>query len=74
LVVAIGWIASMKGTEYEAKGIQPLIEYSPLISWGYSKHLDSSSLHHDHWRSRIVWTVDDLPRGTVGQVTHRGEE
>lgn len=36
LVVAIGWIAGMKGTEYEAKGIQPLIAHSPLISWGYS--------------------------------------
>jgi uncharacterized membrane protein YkgB len=36
LVVAIGWIVGMKGTEYEAKGIQPLIAHSPLISWGYS--------------------------------------
>lgn len=36
LVVAIGWIAAMKGTEYEAKGIQPLIAHSPLVSWGYS--------------------------------------
>ena len=35
LVVAIGWIAGMKGTEYEAKGIQPLIQHSPLLSWGY---------------------------------------
>ena len=25
----------MKGTEYGAKGIQPLIAHSPLISWGY---------------------------------------
>ena len=36
LVVAIGWIAAMKATDYEAKGIQPLIAHSPLISWGYS--------------------------------------
>ncbi len=36
LVVAIGWIAAMKGTEYEAKGIQPLIAHSPFLSWGYS--------------------------------------
>jgi uncharacterized membrane protein YkgB len=36
LVVAIGWIAGMKGTDYEAKGIQPLIAHSPLINWGYS--------------------------------------
>lgn len=36
LVIAIGWIAAMKGTEYEAKGIQPLIAHSPLLSWGYS--------------------------------------
>ncbi len=25
----------MKVTEYEAKGIQPLIAHSPLLSWGY---------------------------------------
>jgi uncharacterized membrane protein YkgB len=36
LVVAIGWIAAMKATDYEAKGIQPLIAHSPLIRWGYS--------------------------------------
>jgi reactive chlorine resistance protein C len=36
LVVVIGWIAAMKATEYEAKGIQPLIAHSPFLSWGYS--------------------------------------
>src|ERR1700679_1258002 len=36
LVVAIGWIAAMKATDYEAKGIQPLIAHGPLIGWGYS--------------------------------------
>jgi reactive chlorine resistance protein C len=36
LVIAIGWIAAMKATEYEAKGIQPLIAHSPLLSWGYA--------------------------------------
>jgi uncharacterized membrane protein YkgB len=36
LVVAIGWIAAMKVTEYEAKGIQPLIAHSPFLSWGYN--------------------------------------
>jgi reactive chlorine resistance protein C len=36
LVIAIGWIAAMKITEYEAKGIQPLIEHSPFLRWGYS--------------------------------------
>jgi reactive chlorine resistance protein C len=36
LVVAIGWIAAMKVTEYEAKGIQPLIAHSLFLSWGYS--------------------------------------
>jgi uncharacterized membrane protein YkgB len=36
LVIAIGWIAAMKATEYEAKGIEPLIARSPLLSWGYS--------------------------------------
>jgi uncharacterized membrane protein YkgB len=36
LVVAIGWIAAMKATHYEAIGIQPLIAGSPLLRWGYS--------------------------------------
>lgn len=35
LVVAIGWIAAMKTTHYEAVGIQPLIANSPLMSWMY---------------------------------------
>ena len=35
LVVAIGWIAAMKTTHYEAVGIQPLIQNSPLMSWMY---------------------------------------
>jgi uncharacterized membrane protein YkgB len=42
LVIAIGWIAAMKVTEYEAKGIQPLIAHSPFLSWGYSVW----SVHH----------------------------
>ena len=36
LTVAIGWIAAMKATDYEAKGIEPLIAHSPLLHWGYS--------------------------------------
>jgi reactive chlorine resistance protein C len=36
LVIATGWIAAMKVTEYEAKGIEPLIAHSPFLSWGYS--------------------------------------
>jgi uncharacterized membrane protein YkgB len=35
LVLVIGWIAAMKSTQYEAKGIEPLIAHSPLLSWGY---------------------------------------
>ena len=42
LVIAIAWIAAMKVTEYEAKGIQPLIAHSPFLSWGYSVW----SVHH----------------------------
>jgi uncharacterized membrane protein YkgB len=42
LVVVIGWIAAMKATQYEAKGIQPLIAHSPILSWGYSVW----SVHH----------------------------
>ena len=30
-----GWIGLMKFTEYEAKGIQPLVAHSPLMSWMY---------------------------------------
>jgi uncharacterized membrane protein YkgB len=36
LTVAIGWIAAMKVTHYEAKGIEPLIAHSPFLHWGYS--------------------------------------
>ena len=35
-MIAIGWIAAMKVTEYESKGIEPLIAHSPFVSWGYS--------------------------------------
>ncbi len=35
LVLVIGWIGLMKFTEYEAKGIQPLVANSPLMSWMY---------------------------------------
>jgi uncharacterized membrane protein YkgB len=35
LALVIAWIAAMKATEYEAKGIQPLIAHSPFLSWGY---------------------------------------
>jgi uncharacterized protein DUF417 len=50
LVIAIAWIAAMKVTEYEAKGIQPLIAHSPFLSWGYS--VWSASFHDDHRRHR----------------------
>ena len=35
LALVIGWIGLMKFTEYEAKGIQPLVAHSPLMSWMY---------------------------------------
>ena len=35
LVLVIGWIGLMKFTEYEAKGIQPLVANSPLMGWMY---------------------------------------
>jgi uncharacterized membrane protein YkgB len=35
LVLVIGWIGVMKFTEYEAKGIQPLVAHSPLMGWMY---------------------------------------
>ncbi len=36
LVLILGWIGAMKFTAYEAEGIKPLIETSPLMSWMYS--------------------------------------
>jgi reactive chlorine resistance protein C len=35
LVLVIAWIGLMKFTGYEAKGIQPLVAHSPLMSWMY---------------------------------------
>ena len=35
LVLVLGWIGAMKFTAYEAAGIKPLIETSPLMSWLY---------------------------------------
>lgn len=35
LVLVLGWIGAMKFTVYEAEGIKPLIETSPLMSWMY---------------------------------------
>lgn len=36
LVLVLGWIGAMKFTGYEAEGIKPLVETSPLMSWMYS--------------------------------------
>ncbi len=36
VVLVLGWIGAMKFTAYEAAGIKPLIETSPLMSWMYS--------------------------------------
>jgi uncharacterized membrane protein YkgB len=36
LVAVLGWIGAMKFTAYEAEGIRPLLESSPLMSWMYS--------------------------------------
>jgi reactive chlorine resistance protein C len=33
LVLVIGGIGLMKFTGYEAKGIQPMVAHSPLMSW-----------------------------------------
>jgi uncharacterized membrane protein YkgB len=35
LALVIGWIGLMKFTEYEARGIQPLVANSPLMGWMY---------------------------------------
>jgi len=36
LVLILVWIGAMKFTTYEAKGIEPLVASSPLMSWLYS--------------------------------------
>jgi uncharacterized membrane protein YkgB len=36
LVLIVVWIGAMKFTAYEAAGIQPLVETSPLMSWMYN--------------------------------------
>src|SRR6185503_5199082 len=33
LVLVLSWIGAMKFTAYEAAGIQPLVETTPLMSW-----------------------------------------
>jgi uncharacterized membrane protein YkgB len=35
LVLILVWIGAMKFTAYEAKGIEPLVSSSPLMSWLY---------------------------------------
>ncbi|MEO6346724.1 MAG: DUF417 family protein [Aquaticitalea sp.] len=35
LVLILLWVGSLKFTSYEAMGIKPLVENSPLMSWGY---------------------------------------
>lgn len=36
LVLVLAWIGAMKFTGYEAKGIEPLVSTSPLMSWMYN--------------------------------------
>jgi reactive chlorine resistance protein C len=35
LAIVIGWIGALKFTAYEARGIEPLVANSPLMSWLY---------------------------------------
>src|SRR5262245_36848453 len=35
LVLVIAWIGAMKFTSYEAHGIRPLVDHSPLLAWIY---------------------------------------
>jgi uncharacterized membrane protein YkgB len=36
LAIIYAWFGSMKFTEYEAQGLVPLVENSPLLSWFYT--------------------------------------
>ncbi|RYU89597.1 DUF417 family protein [Mucilaginibacter terrigena] len=35
LAIVLIWIGILKFTTYEAEGIKPLVEHSPVLSWGY---------------------------------------
>lgn len=35
LAIILIWIGTLKFTDYEAMGIQPLVAHSPLLSWVY---------------------------------------
>lgn len=35
LVIILLWVGALKFTTYEAEGIKPLLENSPLVSWAY---------------------------------------
>ena len=35
LAAILLWVGGLKFTEYEAKGIEPLVANSPLLSWAY---------------------------------------
>ena len=45
LVLVLLWIGAMKFTAYEAKGIEPLVASSPLMSWLY-KFLSLQGVSH----------------------------
>jgi uncharacterized membrane protein YkgB len=34
-MVVLGWLGLMKSTAYEAEGIRPFVDNSPLLSWVY---------------------------------------
>jgi uncharacterized membrane protein YkgB len=35
LAITLIWIGILKFTAYEAEGIKPLIDHSPILAWGY---------------------------------------
>ena len=35
LAIVLIWVGGLKFTEYEAKGIEPLVANSPFLSWAY---------------------------------------
>lgn len=76
LVVILLWMGALKFTTYEAEGIKPLLENSPLVSWAYGllglKGLSGAIGIIEIILGLLIATRSSLPRlsaiGSLGAV------
>ncbi len=76
LVVILLWVGALKFTAYEAEGIKPLVENSPLVSWAYGllglKGLSGAIGVVEIVLGLLIATRSSLPRlsaiGSLGAV------